>query len=57
MKSWVGTRSVRSMRSGALAGMIGLAPIAVVGIGPALALDYPTRPVHLIVGYPAGGTT
>jgi tripartite-type tricarboxylate transporter receptor subunit TctC len=25
--------------------------------GSARALDYPTRPVHLIVGYPAGGTT
>ncbi|HLH95557.1 MAG TPA: tripartite tricarboxylate transporter substrate binding protein [Xanthobacteraceae bacterium] len=27
------------------------------GFGPAAALDYPTRPVHIIVGYPAGGTT
>jgi tripartite-type tricarboxylate transporter receptor subunit TctC len=25
--------------------------------GPALALDYPTRPVRFIVGYPAGGST
>jgi tripartite-type tricarboxylate transporter receptor subunit TctC len=25
--------------------------------GPALALDYPTRPVRWLVGYPAGGTT
>src|SRR4051812_27111615 len=28
-----------------------------VGIGGAVALDYPTRPVHWIVGYPAGGST
>jgi tripartite-type tricarboxylate transporter receptor subunit TctC len=26
-------------------------------INPALALDYPTRPVRFIVGYPAGGST
>ncbi|HZE53218.1 MAG TPA: tripartite tricarboxylate transporter substrate binding protein, partial [Bradyrhizobium sp.] len=26
-------------------------------IGDALALDYPTRPVRFIVGYPAGGST
>src|SRR6202163_4520730 len=25
--------------------------------GSALALDYPTRPVHWVVGYPPGGTT
>ena len=24
---------------------------------PAAAADYPTRPVHIIVGYPAGGST
>jgi tripartite-type tricarboxylate transporter receptor subunit TctC len=34
-----------------------LALTAAAGIGPARALDYPTRPVHVIVGYPAGGTT
>jgi tripartite-type tricarboxylate transporter receptor subunit TctC len=47
--------SVKSVRTGVLAGLSGLAVLA--GIGPARALDYPTRPVHLIVGYPAGGTT
>ena len=26
-------------------------------IGAAFALDYPTRPVRFIVGYPAGGST
>jgi tripartite-type tricarboxylate transporter receptor subunit TctC len=26
-------------------------------LGPALALDYPTRPVRWVVGYPAGGAT
>ena len=48
--------SVKSVRSGVLPGMICLALIAAAGIGPARALDYPTRPVHVIVGYPAGGT-
>jgi len=28
-----------------------------LGAAPALALDYPTRPVRVIVPYPAGGTT
>jgi tripartite-type tricarboxylate transporter receptor subunit TctC len=27
------------------------------GPGESFALDYPTRPVHWVVGYPAGGTT
>jgi tripartite-type tricarboxylate transporter receptor subunit TctC len=49
--------SVKSMQSGGLARLIGLALIAAAGAGPARALDYPTRPVHWIVGYPAGGTT
>jgi tripartite-type tricarboxylate transporter receptor subunit TctC len=26
-------------------------------MGSAFALDYPTRPVRFIVGYPAGGST
>jgi tripartite-type tricarboxylate transporter receptor subunit TctC len=47
--------SVKSIRSGGLACLIGAGLIAAAG--PARALDYPTRPVHLIVGYPAGGTT
>ncbi len=46
-------RSVKPVRSCVLA----LAGLALAGIGHAFALDYPTRPVHLIVGYPAGGTT
>jgi tripartite-type tricarboxylate transporter receptor subunit TctC len=36
---------------------LGLAAATLAGIGQACALDYPTRPVHWIVGYPAGGTT
>jgi tripartite-type tricarboxylate transporter receptor subunit TctC len=44
---------VKSVRLGAL----GLAVAALAGIGPVRALDYPTRPVHVVVGYPAGGTT
>ena len=30
---------------------------ALACIGNACALDYPTRPVHFVVGYPAGGST
>jgi tripartite-type tricarboxylate transporter receptor subunit TctC len=45
--------SLKSIRFGAL----GLALAALAGIGQARALDYPVRPVHLVVGYPAGGTT
>jgi tripartite-type tricarboxylate transporter receptor subunit TctC len=47
---------VKSIRSGGLACLVGLASIAVAGLGPARALDYPTRPVHIVAGYPAGGT-
>jgi tripartite-type tricarboxylate transporter receptor subunit TctC len=36
---------------------LGLASFAVVGIGDAVALDYPTKPVRWIVAYPAGGST
>ena len=35
-------------------GMIGL---TWAGISDAAGLDYPTRPVRWVVGYPAGGTT
>jgi tripartite-type tricarboxylate transporter receptor subunit TctC len=31
--------------------------VALVPIGNATALDYPTRPPHIIVGYPPGGST
>jgi tripartite-type tricarboxylate transporter receptor subunit TctC len=34
-----------------------LAGAVLAGMQPARALDYPTRPVHIIVGYPAGGST
>jgi tripartite-type tricarboxylate transporter receptor subunit TctC len=30
---------------------------SLVGISSASALDYPTRPVRWVVGYPAGGST
>jgi tripartite-type tricarboxylate transporter receptor subunit TctC len=49
--------SVKSVRFAVLACTMGLALCVGAGIGPACALDYPTRPVHWIVGYPAGGTT
>jgi tripartite-type tricarboxylate transporter receptor subunit TctC len=45
--------SVKSVRFG----LLGVALAALAGVGPARALDYPVRPVHLVVGYPAGGTT
>jgi tripartite-type tricarboxylate transporter receptor subunit TctC len=45
-----------SMKS-ILFGALGLALAAAAGVPQARALDYPTRPVHVIVGYPAGGTT
>ena len=41
----------------ALACPIGQALIGEAFIGEAFALDYPTRPVRFIVGYPAGGST
>src|SRR5476649_2922604 len=34
---------------------IGISAIALTG--PASALDYPTRPVRFVVGYPPGGAT
>jgi tripartite-type tricarboxylate transporter receptor subunit TctC len=34
-----------------------LTALTLAGIGHAVALDYPTRPVRWIVGYPAGGST
>jgi tripartite-type tricarboxylate transporter receptor subunit TctC len=49
--------SVKCVHSGRLPCLIGLALTVAASIGPARALDYPTRPVHVIVGYPAGGTT
>ena len=41
----------------ALACPIGQTFIGEAFIGKAFALDYPTRPVRFIVGYPAGGST
>jgi tripartite-type tricarboxylate transporter receptor subunit TctC len=38
-------------------GMVVLAISAFASIAPAWALDYPTRPVRFVVGYPAGGAT
>ena len=48
--------SVKSRRSALLPCMFGLALAAAAGADPARALDYPVRPVHLVAGYPAGGT-
>ncbi len=36
---------------------LGMTGLTWAGIGDAAALDYPTRPVRWVVGYPAGGTT
>jgi tripartite-type tricarboxylate transporter receptor subunit TctC len=38
-------------------GMVVFALSAFASIAPASALDYPTRPVRFVVGYPAGGAT
>jgi tripartite-type tricarboxylate transporter receptor subunit TctC len=38
-------------------GLIALAVTAAAPIGSAMALDYPTRPVRWVVGYPPGGAT
>jgi tripartite-type tricarboxylate transporter receptor subunit TctC len=48
--------SVKSVRSAAPACMLGLALAAAAAVPQARALDYPTRPVHVVAGYPAGGT-
>ncbi len=47
------TASARFLRLGAL----GLTALAFAGANSAAALDYPTKPVHWIVSYPAGGST
>jgi tripartite-type tricarboxylate transporter receptor subunit TctC len=36
---------------------LGLTALVIAGSGGAAALDYPTKPVHWIVSYPAGGST
>jgi tripartite-type tricarboxylate transporter receptor subunit TctC len=36
---------------------LGLIGLAAGGVGNAMALDYPTRPVRWVVAYPPGGTT
>jgi tripartite-type tricarboxylate transporter receptor subunit TctC len=38
-------------------GMIAMGLSAIASIGSASALDYPTRPVRFVVGFPAGGAT
>src|SRR5258705_1663903 len=37
--------------------LIAIGISAIASIGGAAALDYPTRPVRWVVGYPAGGAT
>ena len=47
--------------NGLIAGVAGvaglLAGLTAILAQPAAAADYPTRQVHIIVGYPAGGST
>ena len=38
-------------------GALAAACLALIPAGKAVALDYPTRPPHIYVGYPAGGST
>jgi tripartite-type tricarboxylate transporter receptor subunit TctC len=40
-----------------IASLIGVGISAIASIGSASALDYPTRPVRWVVGYPPGGAT
>lgn len=43
---------------GLMTGVLGaVASLAAMAATPAAAADYPTRPVHIVVGYPAGGST
>jgi len=48
--------SVKSRRSAVLPCLFGLALATAAGADQAGALDYPVRAVHLVAGYPAGGT-
>jgi tripartite-type tricarboxylate transporter receptor subunit TctC len=48
-------KSLQSLAVGVALG--GLTLAGATGVPQALALDFPTRPVHWVVGYPAGGTT
>ena len=41
----------------AFAAVLAAAGLVLVQASGAVAVDYPTRPPHIIVGYPAGGTT
>jgi tripartite-type tricarboxylate transporter receptor subunit TctC len=38
-------------------GLVAIGLSAIASIGGASALDYPTRPIRFVVGYPAGGST
>jgi tripartite-type tricarboxylate transporter receptor subunit TctC len=42
---------------GLVASLVASGISAIASIGSAAALDYPTRPIRFIVGYPAGGAT
>ena len=41
----------------AFAAVLAAAGLVLVQASGAAAVDYPTRPPHIIVGYPAGGST
>src|SRR5579863_366220 len=53
----VGRNAMKWLRDTMRGGALGLGALALAGMAPAHALDYPTRPVHILVGYPAGGST
>jgi tripartite-type tricarboxylate transporter receptor subunit TctC len=56
MQVWIGLDHLRACRRWVLACWCTLAWAAALGI-PALAQDYPSRPVHLVVPFPPGGPT
>jgi tripartite-type tricarboxylate transporter receptor subunit TctC len=56
MQVWIGLDHLRACRRWVLACWCTLVSAAALGI-PALAQDYPSRPVHLVVPFPPGGPT
>jgi tripartite-type tricarboxylate transporter receptor subunit TctC len=53
-----GRRGLMKRFFGLMTGILGaLSGLTALAATPAAAADYPTRPVHIIVGYPAGGST
>jgi tripartite-type tricarboxylate transporter receptor subunit TctC len=50
-------RDTMTYNRGVFTSLLAFGVVSLVGTGDAVALDYPTKPVRWIVGYPAGGST